>query len=342
MRVFVIGASGYIGSRVIPALVDKGHTVIAGARDPDSLARFPWHDDALATAIDVVDDTSVHDAFEAHEVDAVLYLVHGMGGDDFRANDLAAAQRVAASIDRHRIPTVVYVSGIIPPVPEDELSEHLLSRLEVEQTLTASTARAITLRAAMVLGSGSTSFEIMAQLAERLPVTVVPDWMNSSVEPIAVVDLCAAIVGALESEVPSRHYDIGGGRVLAYPELIDLYTEAKGITRPQLDVPLLPQALVSKVASWIADVPSSTVTALMDSLQEDMVAADRDWLRDLVGPDFQVMSVEDALHYSLHEAPASEDEAALNHQPGDPEWSSEQAPGENGGDDENIVAEVAP
>lgn len=318
MRTLVIGATGYVGSRVIPRLLADGHDVIAGARDPNDLEPFSWHTQVSSVAIDVLDATSVHDALEDENPDTIVYLVHGMGGDDFQQADRAAALHVRKAADAHAVKRIVYVSGIIPPISEADLSEHLSSRLEVERLLSESSATVITLRAAMVLGAGSTSFELMAQLANRLPVTVVPDWMQTTVEPIAVVDLVSAISGALTASIPTQHLDVGGGETLPYPELIERYTTAAGLERPQITVPLLPEPVVAKIASWIADVPSSTVVALMESLQEDMVASDHVWRGILLSEDQPTVSVDEAVRRSLAEP--SDDPMTL--QPGDPDWAS--------------------
>lgn len=292
--------------------------MLAGARDPSKLERFAWSGTVTPVELDVLDADSV-DAALARDVDAVVYLVHGMDGDDFRARDREAATLLRDAVDAHGVGRVVYVSGIIPPIDEAELSEHLASRLEVERILTDSTATVVTLRAAMVLGAASTSFELMAQLAQRLPVTVVPDWMRTDVEPIAVVDLVAAVAGALEADTGSGHFDVAGGEAMPYPELIDRFGELTGAPRPQVGVPLLPEPVVARLASWIADVPSPTVVALMESLREDMVAAERRWIGALVPADHRPLGVDEALRRALDRDAAPGDPMALA--PGDPEWA---------------------
>lgn len=308
MRVLVVGASGYVGSRLIPELLNAGHQVLAGARDTNSLTKFWWYSQVTPTQIDVLNEQSVSQVISA-DIDGIVYLVHGMAGDDFARADRESALNVREAINAAGISRVVYVSGIIPQIPAEELSEHLQSRRNVEQILSSSSATVITLRAAMVIGGGSTSFELMSQLASRLPVTVVPDWMNHLVEPIAVVDLLSAITHALSANVSTGHYDVGGGEAIPYPELIQRYTAVAGKERLQLTLGLLPEKLVAQVASWIADVPSPTVKALMESLQHDMTAGDRRWLDELQSPQFQTLSVEESLQRSMAQsAEATEDE----------------------------------
>lgn len=323
MRVLVIGANGYIGSRAIPVLVDAGHEVHAGARDPSKLDAFWWRERVRPVRIDVQDAASVSAAMSAG-IDAIVYLVHGMASDDFEDADRAAAENVRAAVAAAGVARVVYVSGIIPPVPTDELSEHLRSRHEVEQILSDAPATVVTLRAAMVFGGGSTSFELMRQLADRLPITVVPDWMQHRVEPIAVVDLAQAIAGALVADVGTGHLDIGGGQPVLYPDLIAQYTELAGTSRLQLTTGLLPEKLVAQVAAWIADVPSPTVKALMESLQDDMVAGDRRWIGELVDAAYAPVSTAEAITRSLRRAddtvPDSERDP-MQQLRSDPDWA---------------------
>ncbi|XBH22819.1 hypothetical protein V5R04_06285 [Jonesiaceae bacterium BS-20] len=132
---------------------------------------------------------------------------------------------------------IVYLSGVIPEVPPPEgLSAHLRSRLEVEEILNGARATVTTLRAGMVLGAGSTSFELMRQLALHLPVTVIPQWMDSLVEPIAVTDLCSAIIGAVNHTGPTSYFDIGSGKAISYPDLIALYLDLPQESKPQLSL----------------------------------------------------------------------------------------------------------
>ncbi|WP_040164954.1 NAD(P)H-binding protein [Microbacterium gorillae] len=323
MRVLVIGATGYIGSRLIGALLERDDTVIAGARDLASLDAFWWSDRVERVPLDVLEEDSVRAAVTA-DVDAIVYLVHGMAAADFVETDAAAARHLHAAVDAVGVRRVVYLSGIIPPIPEEELSEHLRSRLQVERELSASSASVITLRAAMIIGSGSTSFELMTQLSERLPVVVVPDWMRREVEPIAVIDVVSAIVGALDVAADTMHLDVGGGERLPYPDLIERVAAVRDTERPQWGIPLLPEALVAKIASWIADVPGPTVEALMESLREDMVAQDDTWVERLECT--PPLALTDALERAStasdpQRRPSRRDPMAAL--PGDPDWASE-------------------
>ncbi|PMB98430.1 NAD(P)H-binding protein [Brevibacterium luteolum] len=281
MRVLLIGATGYVASRTIPVLLGAGHTVTAAARSPEKLRAFWWADRVTAARLDVTDDASVSAAVAHSAADAIVYLVHGMGGSDFRTVDRQSAQRVRRAADAAGINRIVYLSGIIPAVGEERLSEHLISRLEVEQELSRASATVITLRAAMIIGAGSTSLALIRQLVTRLPVIVVPSWMRHLVEPIAITDVAAAIEAALRVDLPTGQFSIGGGTVMSYPELIDLLTELSGLIRPQLPGGPLPEPLVAKAAAVLTDLPGSTVEALIESLQEDMVSSGDSWRSEL-------------------------------------------------------------
>ncbi|CAM5341300.1 NAD-dependent epimerase/dehydratase OS=Tsukamurella paurometabola (strain ATCC 8368 / DSM /CCUG 35730 / CIP 100753 / JCM 10117 / KCTC 9821 / NBRC 16120/ NCIMB 702349 / NCTC 13040) OX=521096 GN=Tpau_4288 PE=4 SV=1 [Tsukamurella paurometabola] len=321
----MVGASGYIASRTIPLLLEAGHEVVAAARTPAKLDRFWWREQVTARPLDVLDDESVRSAL-TKDLDALIYLVHGMAGDAFQDTDRQAATAVRAAADTVGIDRLVYVSGIIPDTAGDDLSDHLQSRLEVEQILNQTHGTTITLRAAMIIGAGSTSYSLMSQLARRLPVTVLPDWMNHLVEPLAVADLVAAITGALTapSAGSNRYFDIGGGEQLPYPDLIARYLAANNLERPSIRVPLVPQTLVGQIAARVADVPNPTVRALIESLSKDMVATDRRWIGELVGPSYTPTTIAEGLRRAEQPidyltAPSQRD--SLQALPGGPYWT---------------------
>lgn len=331
MKILVTGANGYVGGRLVPRLLTDGHDVVTTTSDIKR--ERPWWSDRVRTVeMDVLDARQVAKAVEG--VDAVYYLVHGMGGDNFVENDRRGAQNMAAAITNHGVGRVVYLSGIVPPVPDDELSKHISSRLEVEQILTDTPATVITLRAAVILGSGSTSFEIIRQVSERLPVQTVPDWMQSDVQPIAVVDVVEALVGALSVQTASRSYDVGGPDTLPYPQLLETYAEVADLTRPQVTIPLLPTDLVGTLVGTLTDVPGPVVEALVESLHHDMVAHEDDFRTDLLPAGHQLVGLQESITRALAEEPA--DPATgdpMAPQPQDPKWAQ-------GGDARPVIAKA--
>ena len=201
-------------------------------------------------------------------VDAVVYLIHGLGDADFRHTDREAAENLRDAVDHQGVRRLVYFSGLIPDVSAADLSEHLASRLEVEETLAQSTASTLTLRAAMVVGSGSTSFEMVRQISERLPLLqTIPTWMRDTVvQPIAVADAVHYLAEAVERVDVTGHLDVAGPDRLTYPELLDLYADIAGLTRIQVTVPGLPEE-ARGVGGRLTDVDTPTVQSLMASLR---------------------------------------------------------------------------
>lgn len=246
-------------------------------------------------------------------------------GAGFAAKDRQAAVTLARSVTAHRVGRVVYLSGIVPPVNRAELSEHITSRAEVEQILSLTPATVITLRAAVVLGSGSTSFEIIRQVSERTPVHTIPSWMTARVQPIAVVDVLQALLGALTVDSGTRAYDVGGERRLTYAELLEVYARVAGLHRPRIEVPL-PTALVGALVGRLTDVPTSTVQALVESLHHDMVCAETDFRADLLPAGYRMVAVEEAIRRSLAHptgAPGDPETAdPMGPMPQDPTWAN--------------------
>ncbi len=331
MDILVTGATGYVGSRLVPLLLERGHVVRTTTIDAEH--EQPWWGDRVETVdMDALHPGQVAAACEG--VDAVYYLIHGMGGDDFADTDRRAAGNLVDGVRAHDIERIVYLSGLVPEVAEDELSEHIRSRLEVEQIFRSGPATVVVLRAAVLLGSGSTSFEIIRQVSERMPVHTVPTWMDSMVQPIAVVDVLEALLGALDYRGPSRHFDVGGPDQLRYAALLDAYTTHAGLERPQIDVPFLPTALVGTLVGSLTDVPRPTVEALVESLRHGMIAANDDFRELLLPEGHQLLSLDESLRRSL--APrvsVPEDADPMGPLPQDPVWAS-------GGDDRPAAAKV--
>ncbi|MFE2039266.1 SDR family oxidoreductase [Streptomyces scopuliridis] len=285
-RCLVTGATGYLGGRLVPELLDAGHTVRCLARSPDKLRDHPWAGRTEVVRGDVTDPESVGAALDG--IDVAYYLVHALGtGRDFAAADRRAAEIFAERARVAGVRRIVYLGGLTPAgVPERELSPHLRSRAEVGRILLGSGVPTVVLRAAVIIGSGSASFEMLRYLTERLPVMVTPSWVRTSIQPIAVRDVLRLLVGCarLPAEV-CRAFDIGGPDVLTYRDMMRRYAAVAGLPRRLiLPVPVLTPGLSSHWIGLVTPVPRSIARPLAESLRHEVICRERDITRYLPDP----------------------------------------------------------
>ena len=229
LNCLVTGASGYIGGRLVPELLSAGYAVRCMARDPGKLSDRPWSDDVEIAVADATDQSAVRRALEG--IDVAYYLIHSLGTDaSFERRDRTAAQTFAAAAKAAGVQRIVYLGGIISG-QAGKLSPHLRSRAEVGDILLASGVPTAALQAAVIIGSGSASFEMLRYLTERLPAMVTPQWVDTRIQPIAVRDVLHYLAGS--ATLPpgvSRRFDIGGPDVLTYVEMMRRVAEVAGLT----------------------------------------------------------------------------------------------------------------
>ncbi|MFE9637909.1 SDR family oxidoreductase [Nocardiopsis alba] len=276
----VTGATGYIGGRLVPELLDAGYRVRCLARSPDKLRDHPWRDRVEVVRGDVVSGEGLPEALA--DVDVAYYLVHSMsGGGDFGSADAEGARTFARAAGEARAGRVVYLGGLAPEgVP---LSPHMASRKEVADLLLAGPVPTVVLRAAVIIGSGSASFEMLRHLTERLPAMTTPKWVLSRVQPIAVRDVLRLLVEA--DTLPAdtdRAFDIGGPETLTYVEMIQRFAAEAGLARRLvIRVPVLSPGLSSLWVGLVTPIPPSMARPLVESLRHDAVMGEDD-LSDLL------------------------------------------------------------
>ena len=327
--VMVLGASGYIGGRLVPLLLVQGHKVRAAGRSVHKLEeRFgAGHDNLDLRAVDVLDPSTLQDALKGCRV--VYYLVHSMNpqGGDFAHADRTAAANLVSAATAAGVTRIIYLSGLGDP--DDALSEHLSSRAEVADILRGGDVPVTVLRAAMIIGSGSASFEILRYLVESLPVMITPRWLDTSCQPIAVADVLFYLQGCLDApETRGETFDIGCQEVVTYRQLMEIYAEEAGLPRRLiLRVPVLTPRLSSYWIQLVTPIPAALARPLAEGLRNPVLVRDTR-IRDIFPQ--PLFDCRTAIRKALHErsdAPLHPswdinpiDEPA-DCQPGDPAWA---------------------
>lgn len=274
-RILVMGATGYIGGRLVPRLVQAGHDVRCLSRRPESLGGVAWAEAVEVVRGDALDPTSLRDAMEGVQV--VYYLVHSIGsGASFEDTDRRAAINTAAAAAAAGVGRIVYLGGLVPQ--DERPSPHLASRAEVGQILLDAEVPAVVLQAGVILGSGSASFEMLRYLTERLPIMVTPTWVQSLVQPIAVRDVLRYLLDCLGLPgSTNRRFDIGGPDILSYREMMQRYAAVAGLTRRIIvPVPVLTPRLSSHWVNVVTPVPKAIAQPLIESLRNNAVSHEHD------------------------------------------------------------------
>lgn len=326
-RCLVTGATGYIGGRLVPRLLDNGFQVRALARTPEKLANVPWRDRIEVARGDLSDAASLDAAFEG--VDIVYYLVHSMGfSADFATEERRAAQNVVSAARRAGVRRFVYLGGLHPE--GTELSTHLASRTTVGDILIASGIETIVLQAGVVVGSGSASFEMIRHLTDRLPVMTTPKWVHNKIQPIAIRDVLHYLVAAATCPVPeSRAWDVGGPDVLEYGDMMQIYAEVAGL-RPRriLVLPVLTPRIAALWVGLVTPIPSGLARPLVESLHCDAVMGNHDIDTIIAPPEGGLTPYRRSVSLALARISRGEVETTWNtgtaaQLPSDPDWAGE-------------------
>lgn len=313
-RALVTGATGYIGSRLVPVMLEKGWHVRVLARSTARIATHDWAPDVEVVTGDAADADAVRRALT--DVDVAYYLLHSMdGGGDLTRRDHELATTFASCAEQASVGRMVYLGGLHP---SGRLSEHLASRTDVGEVFLSAPVPAAVLQAGIVIGSGSASFEMLRHLTHRLPVMVTPRWVTSRIQPIAVADALHYLAAAATVDAGlNRTFDIAGPDVLTYEQMIQQFADSAGL-RPRriVVVPVLSPGLASRWVGLVTPVPAAIARPLIDSLVHDAVAGEDDLARLVGTPPDGPTSYADAVRHALQDSGGP---AAVT--PGDPPWA---------------------
>lgn len=272
-KILILGASGYIGSRLTEKLLAEGYQVRACARSATSLKAHAWaeHPRVELRSADVFNAQDLTNV--CHDCQAVFYLVHSMNKEqkDFVNADRLAAGNMVQAAQQAGVQRIIYLGGL--GQESAALSKHLRSRAEVSKILQAGFPATTTLQAAMIIGKGSASFEILRYLVERLPVMITPRWVGTLSQPIAVDNVLNYLSGALKNELTTGGvYDIGGVDIVSYRELMDIYAQEAGLRkRLIIPVPVLTPRLSSYWIHLVTPYPSYIARPLAEGLKNKVV-----------------------------------------------------------------------
>ncbi len=292
-RVLVTGASGYVGGRLVPELLAAGDTVRCVVRDPRKLEHAPWRNQVEAVRADIGGDLT-----EAMtDVDVAVYLVHSIGeGVDWVAREHAVAENFRRAAEGAGVGRIVYLGGL----GEDgsDLSVHLQSRHEVGRVLASGPTETVELRAAVVIGAGSASFEMLRYLTEVLPIMVTPKWVRTLCQPISIRDVLHYLVAAISEPGPlAGILEIGGPDVVSYAEMMAIYARQAGLRKRRLiPVPVLTPRLSSLWVGLVTPVPAQLARPLVDSLVNSVIVSDP--RAELIFP-FERVPLSEAIHSAI-------------------------------------------
>lgn len=328
--VLVTGVTGYIGGRLVPELLAAGFRLRVMARRPRHLINREWYGQVEIVEGDAVDPTSLTEALRG--VGVAYYLVHSLAaGREFESLDRINAQNFAAAARTCHVNRIVYLGGLFPAT--GKLSPHLKSRKEVGEIFLTSGVPTTVLRAAVIIGSGSLSFEMLRYLTERLPIMVTPRWIDTRIQPIAVRDVLRYLVGsaAMSPEI-NRGFDIGGPDVLTYREMMAIYAKIAGLKpRRIITLPLMTPSLSSHWVGLVSPVPKNIARPLMESLVNEVICKEHEIAGYIPDPETKLTGFHRAVELALQRiqdrrvttswSSAAHAGAPSDPLPSDPDWA---------------------
>jgi uncharacterized protein YbjT (DUF2867 family) len=294
--ILVTGVTGYVGGRLVPRLLEEGYRVRVLVRGrPERLTGRSWRNAVEIVVGDVLKSEDLAAAMDG--VDVAYYLIHSMSGnDEFSQRDVQAAHNFASAAATAKVGRIVYLGGLGDP--DADLSEHLRSRQDTGAALRQAGVPVTEFRAGMIVGSGSLSFEMVRDLTERLPVMVCPRWVFSRTQPIAVRDVLAYLIAALETpESTDQIVEVGGPDVLTYADMMRGYAKVRGLRRLIIPVPVLTPKLSSFWVHWMTPVSASIARPLIEGLRNELVVLSD--LAQQLFPGIQPITYEKAVKLAL-------------------------------------------
>ncbi|SMO39882.1 SDR family oxidoreductase [Fodinibius sediminis] len=295
MNILLTGATGYIGQRLLPVLIEDGHRVICCTRDKQRFDSSKYPDEQLEVIeVDLLDQSTL-EAIPV-KIDVAYYLVHSMSSqnDDFESLEQQSAQNFVSRLEHTEVKQVIYLSGIINSA---NLSKHLRSRKKVEQILASGTFHLTTLRAGIIVGSGSASFEIIRDLVEKLPIMIAPRWLNTRTQPIAIRNVITFLRGVLmHSETFDQSFDIGGPEILTYKQMLLQFAEVRKLKRTIISVPVMTPRLSSYWLYFVTSTSYRLAVNLVNSMKVEVIASENK-LNELL--DITLISYKDAIRLAF-------------------------------------------
>jgi len=302
MKILLTGATGYIGKRLLPVLIDQGHEVICCVRDKN---RFPSegvysHQNVSLLEVDFLKETQYSDSIFnlIKDIDAAYYLIHSMSSNvkDFGSLEETSVNNFIKLIKPTSIAQIIYLGGISNQV---KLSKHLSSRKNVEEILSKSGIPLTSIKAGIIVGSGSASFEIIRDLVEKLPVMIAPKWLNTKHQPIAINNILEFLTGVLlKTETFNNSYDVGGADVLTYKEMLLHLAEARGLKRFIFTIPVMTPRLSSYWLYFVTSTSYQLAKNLVNSMNIEVLAKNSD-LEKMLG--IRALSYEEAVRLAFQE-----------------------------------------
>lgn len=304
--VLVTGTTGYVGGRLVPRLLEAGYRVRCLVRDPARLQGRPWLQKVEVVQGDVLKPETLRAAMAG--VMAAYYLIHSMSGSaDFHRRDLTAARNFGEAAKAAGVQRIIYLGGLGDSGAD--LSQHLRSRQQTGQALRESGVPVTEFRAAIIVGSGSVSFEMIRYLTERIPMMICPRWVFTRIQPIGIECVLEYLVAALETpESMGQIIEIGGAEVLTYGDMMLGYAKVRGLRRFLLSVPVLTPRLSSYWVHWMTPIPAAIARPLIEGLRNEVIVRADTACR--LFPHIQPMDYQTAVQLALKNLDAGQVETA--------------------------------